>query len=507
MSVNTIIDNDLLSIQEARILAENAREAQKLLAAFPQEKLDEIVDHMAEEIGKYARELAVMSSEETDYGVWQDKYIKNRFVCEYLREKLRGLRCVGIIARDEAKKTIDVGVPIGVIASLCPATSPVSTTIYKVLIAIKSGNSIIVSPHPRAQKTISRVLDIMIDVALRYGLPENAISYMHTVVKSGTLELINHPAVSLILIAGVPTMLEAASKAGKPVIYGGTGNGPVFIERTADIPQAVHDIVVSKTFDNGVVTGGEQSIVVDGPIAEQVKQELMRAGAYFMTEEEAERLGKVLFREDGKTDAEMAGKTAKFLARRARFEVPDNTLLLISEQKYVSEKNPYSREKLCPVLAYYVEDDWMHACEKCIELLVSERRGHTLTIHSRDEAVIEQFALKKPVSRVLVNTPATFGALGITTNLFPAMTLGSGSAGRGSTSDNVSPMNLVYIRKVGYGVRKAEDLFGACGALAAAPAVSPQPSGNEVNTETEHVECAKELELLKNLLDQVLETH
>ena len=290
MSMNTIIDNDLLSIQEARILAENAREAQKRLATFPQEKLDEIVDHMAEEIGKYARELAVMSSEETDYGVWQDKYIKNRFVCEYLREKLRGLRCVGIIARDEAKKTIDVGVPIGVIASLCPATSPVSTTIYKVLIAIKSGNSIIVSPHPRAQKTISRVLDIMIDVALRYGLPENAISYIHTVVKAGTLELMNHPAVSLILIAGVPTMLEAASKAGKPVIYGGTGNGPAFIERTADIPQAVHDIVVSKTFDNGVVTGGEQSIVVDGPIAEQVKQELIRAGAYFMTEEEAERL-------------------------------------------------------------------------------------------------------------------------------------------------------------------------------------------------------------------------
>ena len=500
--MNTIIDKDLLSIQEARILAENAKAAQKVLATYTQEQLDAIVDRMAEEINKYAKELAKMSAEETDYGVWQDKYIKNRFVCEYLRGKLKGLRCVGIIHRDEASKTMDVGVPIGVIASLCPATSPVSTTIYKVLIAVKAGDAIVVSPHPRAQKTIGRVLDIMIEAGEKCGLPTGAVSYLHAVAKAGTVELMNHKAVDLILIAGVPSMLEAASKAGKPVIYGGTGNGPVFVERTADIPQAVHDIVISKTFDNGVVTGGEQSVVVDGVIADEVKRELQKAGAYFMTEEEAGRLGKVLFPEGSNTDPEMAGKSAKYLARRARIQVPDNTVLLISEQKYVSETNPYSREKLCPVLAYYVEDDWMHACEKCIELLLSERRGHTLTIHSRDEAVIEQFALKKPVARVLVNTPATFGALGITTNLFPAMTLGSGSAGRGSTSDNVSPMNLIYIRKVGYGVRKVEDMYGPCGAL----------NLETMNTGSSGYESVKmrpgrdqELAMLKNLLDQVLE--
>ena len=360
--MNTIIDKDLLSIQEARILAENAKAAQKVLATYTQEQLDAIVDRMAEEINKYAKELAKMSAEETDYGVWQDKYIKNRFVCEYLRGKLKGLRCVGIIHRDEASKTMDVGVPIGVIASLCPATSPVSTTIYKVLIAVKAGDAIVVSPHPRAQKTIGRVLDIMIEAGEKCGLPTGAVSYLHAVAKAGTVELMNHKAVDLILIAGVPSMLEAASKAGKPVIYGGTGNGPVFVERTADIPQAVHDIVISKTFDNGVVTGGEQSVVVDGVIADEVKRELQKAGAYFMTEEEAGRLGKVLFPEGSKTDPEMAGKSAKYLARRARIQVPDNTVLLISEQKYVSETNPYSREKLCPVLAYYVEDDWMHAC-------------------------------------------------------------------------------------------------------------------------------------------------
>lgn len=453
-----IIDNDLLSIQESRILMENAREAQKLLAAFPQEKLDEIVERMAEEIGKHAYELAMMSSNETDYGKWQDKYIKNRFVCEYLPTKLRGMRCVGIINEDSQNKTMDVGIPVGTIVALCPATSPVSTTIYKTLISIKSGNAIVFSPHPRAKKTICRALDIMIRAAEGYGLPEGAISHLHTVTPSGAIELMNHKATSLIMNTGVPKLLKEAYKSGKPVIYGGAGNGPAFIERTADVKQAVRDIIDSKTFDNGMVSAAEQSIVVDSCIAADVKHELQNNGAYFMTEEESEKIGSLFFHSDGSMDSEIVGKSAQELAKRAGFCIPDSAILLISEQKYVSETNPYSREKLCPVLSYYIEDDWMHACEKCIELLLSERHGHTLVIYSKDEEVIRQFALRKPVGRVLVNTPASFGSMGATTNLFPAMTLGSGSAGEGMTSDNVSPMNLIYIRKVGYGVRKVEEI-------------------------------------------------
>ena len=453
-----IIDNDLLSIQEARILAENAHEAQKKLAAFSQEKLDDIVERMAEEIEKYADELARMSSEETDYGKWQDKYIKNRFACEYLRTRLKGMRCVGIINEDRQNKTMDVGVPMGVIIALCPATSPVSTTIYKTLIAVKSGNVIIFSPHPRAKNTITKALDILIRVAEECGLPEGALAYLHTVTSSGTIELMNHKAASLIMNTGVPGMLKAAYNSGKPVIYGGTGNGPAFIERTADIKQAVQDIIDSKTFDNGIVSAAEQSIVVDSCIAADVKLELQNNGAYFMSDEEALKLGALFFRSDGSADSEMIGKSAKELAGRAGFSVNNNVTVLISEQKYVSESNPYSKEKLCPVLAYYIEDDWMHACEKCIELLLSERNGHTLVIHSKDEEVIRQFALKKPVGRVLVNTPATFGSMGATTNLFPAMTLGSGSAGDGMTSDNVSPMNLIYVRKVAYGVCRTEEI-------------------------------------------------
>lgn len=454
----SIIDNDLLSIQEARILTENAYEAQQKLATFPQEKLDEIVEAMAQAALSHAKELAVMSAEETDYGKWQDKFIKNRFACEYLTAHLRSMRCVGVIRTDQEKQIMDIGVPMGVLVSLCPATSPVSTTVYSALIAIKSGNSIVFSPHPRAYNTICRVLDIMIEAAEGCGLPEGVLSYLPTVTKAGTRELMNHRATAMILNTGVPGMLEDAYRSGKPVIYGGTGNGPAFIERTADIRQAVRDIIASKTFDNGVVSAAEQSVVVDSCIDGEVRREFEANGAYFMTEEEADRLGKLFYFKDGNANPEMAGKTAKDLAKWAKISVPENTRLLIAEQKYVSENNPYSKEKLCPVLSYFIEDDWMHACEKCIELLLSERHGHTLVIHSNDRDVIHQFAIKKPVGRMLVNTPAVYGSMGATTNLFPAMTLGSGSAGKGITSDNVSPMNLIYIRKVGYGVRKIEDL-------------------------------------------------
>ncbi|SCY89217.1 aldehyde dehydrogenase family protein [Desulfoluna spongiiphila] len=453
----TIIDNDLLSIQEARILAENAFQAQKRLATFSQEKLDEIVECVADAAQAQADAFAVLSHEETDYGSWQDKAVKNRFVCGYARRHLKDMRCVGVISEDPANRMMDIGVPVGVVVALSPATSPVSTTIYTALIAIKSGNAVIFSPHPRARKTIGKLLDILIEVAEAKGLPEGCLTYLGTVTPAGTRELMMHKGTSLIMNTGVPGMLKAAYKAGKPVIYGGTGNGPAFIERTADIPQAVADIIASKTFDNGIVPSAEQSIVVDSCIAQGVKRELVANGAYFMSEEESQVFAALFFCPNGKLNPGMVGVSARTLALRAGFDVPDNVTVLIAERKYVSDTDPYAKEMLCPVLAYYVEDDWMHACEKCIELLVTERNGHTLVIHSNDEDVICQFALKKPVGRLLVNTPATFGGLGATTNLVPSMTLGSGSAGVGITSDNVSPLNLIYTRKVGYGVRRMDE--------------------------------------------------
>lgn len=454
-----IIDNDLLSMQEARILAENAREAQKKLATFPQEKLDEIVERMIEEIEKHTCELAKMSSNETEYGKWEDKNIKNKFVCKYLKKRLTGMKCVGIVKEEKENKTMDIGVPVGVIVAFCPATNPVSTTIYKTLIAIKSGNAIIFSPHPRAKKTMCRTLDILIRAAEGYGLPEGALTYLHTVTPSGAIELMKHKDTSLIMNTGVQELLKEAYNSGKPIIYGGAGNGPAFIERTADIKQAVKDIIDSKSFDYGIVSASEQSVVVDSCIASEVKKEFEKNGAYFMDEEESYKLGTLFIRNDGVTEIDLVGKSPQYLAKRAGFKITDDVKILISQQKYVSKNNPYYKEKLSPVLSYYIEDDWMHACEKCIELLLTERNGHTLIIHSKDEDVIKQFALKKPVGRILVNTPGTFGSMGATTNLFPAMTLGSGSAGKGMTSDNISPMNLIYLRKVGYGVRSKEEII------------------------------------------------
>ena len=458
-----IIDNDLLSMQEARILVENAREAQKRLATFPQEKLDKIVECMIDEIQKHLKELAESSSDETEYGKWEDKHIKNKFVCTHLKERLKGMKCVGVINEDNTEMTMDVGVPMGVIVGFCPATSPVSTTIYNAVIAIKSGNAIIFSPHTRAKKTLCKTMDILIKAAEKAGLPEGALAYLHTVSKSGSLELMNHRDTSLIMNTGVHEMLDEAYKSGKPVIYGGNGNGPAFIERTANIENAVKDIISSKSFDYGIVSAAEQSVVVDSCIAGEVKEKIMKNGGYFMTEQESEKLATILFDKYGDFESEMIGRSPQFLAKKAGFKVSDNVKLLISEQKYVGKNNPYSKEKLCPVLAFYIEDDWMHACEKCIELLLTERYGHTLIIHSNDKEVIRQFALKKPVGRVLVNTAGTFGSMGATTNFFPSMTLGSGSAGQGMTSDNVSPSNLTYIRKVGYGVKKVDDVIKELG--------------------------------------------
>ena len=454
-----IADNDLLSMQYARILAENAREAQKKLSVFSQERLDGIVEHVADALEGHAAELAALSFEETDYGRKEDKLVEILFVCRKVRRALRGMRCVGVLKRDERGNILEVGVPRGVIAALCPSTSPVSTTLYKVLLAVKSGNAVIFSLHPRAVRCMARTLDLVIAAAVEAGLPEGCISYLETAARSGTVELMRHPAVSLVMLTGVSGMVAEAEASGKPLICGGTGNGPAFIERSADVRRAVRDIVFSKTFDCGIAPSAEQCVVVDACIAEQTRRMFEEEGAWFMGERETCALAGVLFHHDGRRRRDMLGIDAVSLARRAGFEVPAHTKLLMVERKYVSETDVYNRELLAPVLPWYVEDDWMHACEKCIELLLYDRTGHTLVIHSQDAEVIRQFALKKPVARLLVNTPAALGGMGATTDLFPAMTLGSGLAGHGMTSDNVSPMNLVYVRRVGYGVRSADSML------------------------------------------------
>lgn len=454
-----VIDADLLSMQEARIIMENVKEAQKILATFSQEKLDLIVNSILDNIKVHYSELIEISLEETDIGNFKDKLIKNKFMNEHLKQTLSTMKCVGVIETDKNKNISSIGVPMGIVVAFSSEISPICTTVYKAVIAIKSGNGIVFTIHPRAKKTMIKTLDLIIEFGEKMGLPKGAISYLSRVSTNGSKELINHINTSLVLNTGVEEYLEDIKKSGKPLIYGGLGKGPVFIEKSADIKKAISDILISKCFENGVLPGSEQAVVVDRTISCKVKEEFEKNNSYFMSKEESFLLEKLIFSKDGKFKREYLGRSPQYLSKLAGFKIADNIKVLISMEKFVSLDKPYSREKLCPVLSFYIEEDWNNACEKCIELLLNGEHGHTLIIHSKDENVINQFALKKPVGRILVNTPGVFGSLGGTTNLFPSMTLGNGLIGQGISSDNISPLNLIYVRKVGYEVKNIENLF------------------------------------------------
>ena len=453
-----MLDKDLQSIQAARELVKNAKNAQRQFAKFPQQQIDKIVAYIASEAARHAETLAKAAHEETGFGRWQDKVLKNVFASTRVHEHIRDMKTVGIIADDSANKVMDVGVPLGVITALVPSTNPTSTIFYKTLIALKAGNAIIFSPHPNAKACSQQAIEVVKRAALEAGAPAGIVDGVTLLSMQATETLMKSKDVSLILATGGEGMVRAAYASGTPTISGGPGNGPAFIERSADIPQAVKDIITSKTFDNGVICASEQSIIVERCIYEHVHQELIRQGAYLMNEQESDQLAALLLRPNGMINPEMVGQSAVTVAQKAGFTVPTHTTVLVSPQTTVSPKNPYSREKLCPVLGLYVEEDWQTACARVMELLTNEGMGHTLVIHTQNTDIVREFALEKPVFRMLVNTPAALGGIGATSNLTPALTLGCGALGSGSSSDNVGPMNLLNIRKVGYGVRSIEDL-------------------------------------------------
>ncbi|WP_282177681.1 acetaldehyde dehydrogenase (acetylating) [Vibrio nereis] len=468
-----MLDKDLQSIQAARELVKNAKNAQCQFAKLSQQQVDKIVAHIAAEAARHAEPLAKAAHEETGFGRWQDKVLKNVFASTRVHEHIRDMKTIGIITDDSANKVMDVGVPLGVITALVPSTNPTSTIFYKTLIALKAGNAIIFSPHPNAKACSQQAIDVVKRAALEAGAPEGIVDGVTLLTMQATETLMKSKDVSLILATGGEGMVRAAYASGTPTISGGPGNGPAFIERSANIPQAVKDIITSKTFDNGVICASEQSIIVERCIYEQVHQELIRQGAYLMNEQESEQLSALLLRPNGMINPEMVGQSAIIVAKKAGFTVPAHTTVLVSPQTNVSPKNPYSREKLCPVLGLYVEEDWHTACARVMELLTNEGMGHTLVIHTQNTDIVREFALEKPVFRMLVNTPAALGGIGATSNLTPALTLGCGALGGGSSSDNVGPMNLLNIRKVGYGVRSIEDLRPPAAPIAPAAYAEP----------------------------------
>lgn len=466
------LDKDLQSIQEVRDLIRTAKAAQAELATFPQERIDAITWAMAQAGYAASERLGRMAAEETGFGRAEHKKIKNEFGSMTVYEAFKDMKTVGIIRDDPENGIVEIGVPMGVIAGLIPSTNPTSTVFFKALIAIKAGNAIIFSPHPSARNCIAEATRIMAEAAEGAGCPKGCIQAMSLLTMQATNELMTHEDTALILATGGSAMVHAAYSSGNPAIGVGPGNGPAYIERTADIPLAVKRILDSKTFDNGTICASEQSIVTEEVIRDEVIAEVKRQGGYFLSDAEKKQVAGILMRPGGTMNPAIVGKTPQYIARLAGFEVPAEVRVLIGFETEVGARVPFSQEKLGPVLAFYTEKDWESACELSIRILMFEGAGHTMMIHSKDEAVIREFALKKPVSRLLVNTPGALGGIGATTNLFPSLTLGCGAVGGSSTSDNISPLNLINKRRMARGMRELEDLM-------AGPAASASAGGDE----------------------------
>jgi acetaldehyde dehydrogenase (acetylating) len=448
-------DKDLASISEARSLARAAKQAQPLLAELSQEQIDRIVTAMADAVTPHAEALARLAVEETGYGVVADKVQKNLFSSRQVYEFIAPMKTVGVVNRIPERKVLEIAEPFGVVAAIVPSTNPTSTAIYKVLIALKARCPIVISPHPSAARCITRSVEIMAEAATRAGAPAGAIGWMKTVTLEGTQELMKHRDVAVILATGGMGLVRAAYSAGKPAYGVGPGNAPCYIEQSADLAKAAYDIVLGKTFDNGVLCSSPNSVVVDEAIAEEARRQFQAQGSYFMNEREMEALAKSLISPQRLPNPTLVGRSAAFIAEKVGIAVPSGTRALIAPLTGVGRDYPLSIEKLCPVLSWYVVKDWREGCERCIEILRYGGMGHTMSIHSQNDEVILQFGLKKPAFRICVNTPTTHGSIGLTTGLDPAMTLGCGGPGGNITSDNISPRHLLNLKRLAYEIRPA----------------------------------------------------
>lgn len=453
-----LVDKDLRSIQEVRTLIREAKQAQEELATFSQQKIDAIVKAVADATYAERERLAKLANEETGFGIWQDKVMKNAFASKAVFDYIKDMKTVGIVHEDPEKKVTEVAVPVGVVAGLIPSTNPTSTVIYKAMIALKAANSIVFSPHPNALNAILETVKIIQQAAEAAGAPKGAVSVMTVPTMQGTHELMTNKDTNLILATGGNAMVRAAYSSGTPAIGVGPGNGPAFIERSANVTAAVSAIMDSKTFDNGTICASEQSIIVETVNREAVKAELIKQGAYFLDAAEADKLAKFILRPNGTMNPQIVGRSVQHIAKLAGLSIPEDRRLIVAEETHVGPKYPYSREKLAPIIAFYTVNNWEEGCDLSIEILKGEGAGHTMIIHTENKEIVREFGLRKPVSRLLINTPGSLGGIGATTNLVPALTLGCGAVGGSSTSDNIGPENLFNLRRIAYGVRTLADL-------------------------------------------------
>ncbi len=442
-------DNDLQSIQEARILAKLAKEAQLEFQHFSQEQVNKIVKAMAEAGYENSERLAKMAADESGFGKWEDKIIKNQFAAKNVYESIKDLKTVGIIASEANGKVLKIAAPMGVICALVPSTNPTSTAMFKALISLKCRNGMVASPHPKTAKSTYESLNILSNAAESEGAPKGIIQCMRNPTIEGTQELMRDKNIAVILATGSTPMVKSAYSSGKPAFGVGSGNVPAFIEKTADYKKAVADIIYGTTFDNGTLCSSEQAMIVDQSLKEKVIEEAKNKGCYFVDAYEKEKLSKAV-QKDFRINPEIVGQPAEFIARYAGFHVPNGTEVLVAECLEVGKSEPLSMEKLSPILAFYTVDGWLEGCHKCIELLRFGGIGHTMVIHSNDQPIIMKFALEKPAFRVLVNTVAALGAVGFTTALDASMTLGPGTWGGSIISENVSAKHLMNIKSLAF---------------------------------------------------------
>lgn len=444
------MDQDLLSIQEARDLTSRAFDAWKVWAKASQEQVDRVCAAMADAAFNASERLGQMAHEETGYGVPAHKRLKNEFAARNVWESIRDIKTTGVIGHDPVKKIYEIAWPMGVVAALTPSTNPTSTVIYKILIAVKARDAIVIAPHPSAAKCCFETAALMAKVAEENGAPAGLISCMRHVSLAGTQELMSHKYVAVILATGGTPMVRAAHSTGKPAYGVGPGNVPAYVDRSADLEKAARYITASKAFDCSTICATEQAVIADKPIAARLREMMIKEGAYFTSEPETERLRGLLFTAEGGMVTSTVGKPAVHLARLAGISVPQGTRVLVTPLKKVGKEEPISREKLTTVLGWYEADGWEAGCERCIELIQFGGRGHSLVIHATDDKVIMAFGLEKPVFRIAVNTMATLGAIGLTTGLFPSLTLGAGGVGGSITGDNVTTYHLFNVKRLAY---------------------------------------------------------
>jgi len=447
------MDKDLVSVQEARDLANQAYEAWLVWSKASQEEVDRVCQAMADAAFEASDRLGRLAHDETGFGVPAHKRLKNEFGSRMVWESIKDVKTVGVIGHDPERRIYEIAWPIGVVAGLIPSTNPTSTVMFKTLIAVKARDAIVHAPHPSAIKCCYETAHVMAMAAEKAGAPKGLISCLQNVSLQGTQELMHHKHVALILATGGTPMVRAAHSVGKPAYGVGPGNVPAYVDRSADLEKAARYIVASKAFDCSTICATEQTVLPDRPIAVRLKELMIAEGAYFCDENQTNTLRHTLFNPDASLNTAVVGKPAPYIAGYAGFNVPPETRILVTPIEYVGKEELLAHEKLAPVLAWHEVANWEEGCDASITLIEFGGRGHSQIIHATDEKVIMAFGLEKPVFRILVNTMGSLGGIGFTTGVTPSLTLGPGGIGGAITGDNISVKHMFNVKRLAYELR------------------------------------------------------